>query len=209
MYRCLQGFLSWTNLRMLKDLQKVTIDPAYRPEVHLFGTTKTTLSTRCSNRDSLHIFSVHMPTRRYCFAIGILPLGFQCFIENNIQNFTQTHNSAMVMHWKYHRRCPGSRASNIFSPKFMLWSVSDHGLAIRTALSARRLSRGRDGFWGSGSVQNSNNISLSDWLGSQIMRFDDNSNVYHYISSGYFQNLPIRPQYVTIVDWMISDRHST
>jgi hypothetical protein len=40
------------------------------------------------------------------------------------------------------------------------------------------------------------------------MPFADNYNGCHYISSGYFQNLPIAPQYVMIVDWIISDRQS-
>jgi hypothetical protein len=43
-------------------------------------------------------------------------------------------------------------------------------------------------------------MSLFDWLDPQIMRFADNYSGYHCISSGYFQNLPITHQYVTIVD---------
>jgi hypothetical protein len=41
---------------------------------------------------------VHITARRYCFAIEILTLGFQWFIENSIQNFTQAQNAAMAMH---------------------------------------------------------------------------------------------------------------
>jgi hypothetical protein len=141
---------------MLKDLHKITIDSAYRSEIHLSAKTKTTLSTRYITRDPLHISSVHVSARRYYFAIGIFTLGFQCFIENNIQNFTQTHNVAIIMHRKHHRRCPGSPASNLFVSKLTPWSVSDHGLDIVPALSThivQRLSRGRDKFWFSGSVQ--------------------------------------------------------
>jgi hypothetical protein len=47
---------------------------------------------------SLSVSSVHITARRYCFAIGILTLGFQWFIKDDIQNFPQTHNAAMVLH---------------------------------------------------------------------------------------------------------------
>jgi hypothetical protein len=94
--------------------------------------------------------SVHIAARQCCFDIGILTLGFQSFIDNSIQNFTQTHNAAMVMHWKHHRRYSGSRASNLVPSTLMSWSVSDHGYAIGPMLwarIARRLSRERDRFW--------------------------------------------------------------
>jgi hypothetical protein len=52
---------------------------------------------------------------------------FSMVYRNNIQNFTQTHNAVMVMHWKHHRRSSGSRPSNLFLPTLILWLVSDHG----------------------------------------------------------------------------------
>jgi hypothetical protein len=42
---------------MLKALQKMTTDPAYRSEIHLSAKTESTLSTRWTNINSLHMSS--------------------------------------------------------------------------------------------------------------------------------------------------------
>jgi hypothetical protein len=98
MHRHPLGFPSWIGLRMLKPLQKITIDPAHRSEIHLSAKIKTTVSTRCISRDSLHVSSVHINARWRCFAIGILTLGFQWFIDKTfrISLKHKTHRSLCI-----------------------------------------------------------------------------------------------------------------
>jgi hypothetical protein len=87
-----------TSLAIIGTGRRNSDSPTYQSEIHLSAKTKTTLSTRWINRNSHHMSSVHITAGRYCFATGILTLDFQWFIENNIHNFTQRHNAAMVIH---------------------------------------------------------------------------------------------------------------
>jgi hypothetical protein len=65
MYRCPPGFSSWIDLWMLKALQRITVDPAYRSEIDLSAKTKTTLSTKCKVMVYQQRFTSHVLGANY------------------------------------------------------------------------------------------------------------------------------------------------